>query len=410
MKYFVFLLLSLPIVFISCSEITIDDSNPLTDGDRTIFKKISAQDSSGFEYRVTYENIDTFVYSTVSRIYIGNDNDPNYGNLSLYSAIRMIPYDNDYNSNYEYENVKEILSAHLTLYGYSNSYDSDSTNTLNIAVYPLLSRTSFSTLNLKNDIQYDPVSVGDTSFTNNIHGKLNIPLTNTEYLRRMLEFNSSSSDSADYNSNIFGFLIKAPNTAVSKTQGFYGYGTTYSPELTIDIVVEKDGIQDTVTADFTIEAANQLSKFEEIGNWSVQTNPETIKIINFSGLRPRIDFTDIEKYIPQVATIVSSKLTFSVDTLVSKHTLNSTLISSESTAQFYPNYAENYSVVSLSAGFQYVFNISNSIQKWSLNPSSFKGFFILSSTESSSVEKNTLFLNKSDKKATFQTNYIERVH
>jgi len=411
MKYTLYLVPLLLFLF-SCSEIKEDTQNPFVNDngskndDQMQIKTVNSKDSSGFEFQVNYLEFDTLVYST-NYIYVGNNNDPNYGNLSLYSAIRLVPYNNDYNSNYEIEDVKKILGAHLKLYGYSNSFDKDSSKTLDIQLLELSKLTSFSTLTLKMVPETNPVPVGDTSFSNNVRGYFNIPITDTNFVRKVLKYNSKSSTSTDYDNNIFGFLIKANNTFTSKTQGFYGYGSSYEPTMVFDIIVEKDGVQDTIVADFTIEASNQLSSFVKLGDWNLNTpqSKDKVKIVNFSGIRAKISF-NTKKIIPTTASIYSGTFSISADTLISSWS-NSNLL------RWYGSTSTNGFVSptdtrGLSDG-SYKFYINSWIQFWSLNDIN-NGFLLVSPYESTSVENFTLNLNSIDplKKANLEIIYSER--
>lgn len=411
MKYTLYLVPLLLIIF-SCSEIKEEPQNPLLSGDESNnddlmqIKTVNSKDTSGFEFQVNYLEFDTLVYST-NYIYVGNNNDPNYGNLSLYSAIRLVPYNNDYNTNYEIENVKKILGAHLNLYGYSNSFDKDSSKTLDIQLLELSKSTSFSTLTLKMVPETNPVPVGDTSFSNNVRGYFNIPITDTNYVRKVLTYNSKSSTSADYNNNIFGFLIKANNTFTSKTQGFYGYGTSYEPTMVFDIIVEKDGVQDTIVADFTIEASNQLSSFVKLGDWNLNDpqSKDKVKVVNFSGIRAKISFPT-KKIIPANASIYSASFSISADTLISSWSNSNLLRWYGSTSV--NGFVSPFDTRSLSDG-NYKFYINSWVQFWSLNDTN-NGFFLVSPYESSSVENFTLNLNSVDplKKANLEIIYSER--
>lgn len=406
MKYTLYLVPLLLVLF-SCSEITPgSDSGLISDSDKIPFKTVNSKDSTYFKFDVSYIEMDTLVYST-GYIFVGNNNDPSYGNLSLYSAIRLVPYNNDYNSNYEIGNVKKILGAHLKLYGYSKSFDKDSSKTLNIQLLELSESTSFSTLYLKKVPPTNPIPVGDTSFANNVRGYFNIPITDTNYVRKVLTYNSKSSTTDDYNNHIFGLLIKANNTLTSKTQGFYGNGSSYKPEMILDIVVEKDGIQDTIVADFIIEAGNQLSHFEKLGDWNINNKQpkEKIKIVNFSGLRAKVTFP-IREVIPQNASIYSGSFSISADTLLTSNS-NSNLL------RWYGSNSSNGFVSPTDtrglSGGNYMFYLNSWIQFWSLNETN-NGFFLVSPFESTSVENFTLNLNTSDplKKPNLEIIYSER--
>ncbi len=415
MKYTLYLV-PLFLVLFSCSEIKEDTQNPLLNDnssgntdDQIQIKTVNSKDSTGFQFLVNYLEMDTLVYST-SYIYVGNNNDANYGNLSLYSAIRLVPYNNDYNTNYEIGDVKKILGAHLKLYGYSKSFDKDSSKTLTIQLLELSESTSFSTLYLKKVPATNPIPVGDTSFANNVRGYFNIPITDTNYVRKVLTYNSKSSTSTDYNNNIFGFLIKADNLFTSKTQGFYGNGSSYDPTMVFDIIVEKDGIQDTIVADFIIEASNQLSSFVKLGDWNINNAQpkDKIKIVNFSGLRAKISFPvkPVKKVIPQNASIYSGSFEFPADTVLST-------ISNSKLLRWYGSNSTN-GFVSPSdtrglSGGNYKFYVPSWVQFWSINETN-NGFFLVSPFETSSVENFTLNLNSNDplKKANLEIIYSER--
>lgn len=408
MKYLAQSLLLFPL-FISCSEINDDANNDLV---RDNEKPVIVKDSSStipdfnFEVQVIERNI---VYQKVSSFQVGNSNDPNYGDLSLFGAFRLVPYTGEeFNKKYTIDDIVEYLDKSLYIYPDSTNYSGNAPD-LTVNILPFTSAVTFSELKLQSDPTNIGTSIGSATFTGIAKSMVKIPIDDVAYINTLLK--ASQTDSTDKVKDFFryhnGFMIKASSPSTNRSQSFYAYGVAsgYQPELKVKVRVIKNGIADTVSATFGIESANQLSTFTRSANWDI-TNTDSIKYVSYSGQRLKIKF-DAAKFFQKPVSVYNAELKLKYSGSTSFGNLgyftfygsnsDSTLL----TPLSYSNTAEK--------GF-FKFNMSSWLQAWNINSTINHGFYILNADDATSVSHITFYLNDTDsaKKAKITVLYSER--
>ena len=408
MKYLAQSLLLFPLL-ISCSEINDDANNDLVrDNEKPVIIKDSSSTIADFKYDV--EVIDrNIVYQKVSSFQVGNSNEPNYGDLSLFGAFRLVPYTGEeFNKKYTIDDIVEYLDKSLYIYPDSTNYSGNAPD-LTLNILPFTSAVTFSELKLQSNPTNVGPSIGNVTFSGIAKSMVKIPIDDVAYINTLLK--ASQTDSTDKIKDFFryhnGFMIKSSSTDINRSQAFYAYGVAsgYQPELKVKVRVIKNGIADTVSATFGIESANQLSNFNPSAAWD-NTNFDSIKYVSYSGKRLKIKF-DATNFFDKPVSIYNANLklkysgsslfgTMGYFTLYGSNS-DSTLL----TPLSYSNTSEK--------GF-YSFNLSSWLQAWNINPTLNHGFYILNADDATSVSHITFYLNDSDpaKKAKITVLYSER--
>lgn len=381
----------------SCSdEKPVLGADLINPNEKPEFKKLDT-DSLSFTYSVSYIDYDSLTRNS-TRFVIGNAINNSIGILHANAALRLIADAEVFKP----DSLIKILSAKISLTPYfvtrnGNSlpyYSGDTTESFHLALSELTSRTYFSNLKLKDQVSYNPlVTVADTTFTGTQQTTFSFSVKDTNWVRRMITGMGQLNDTTALYANNLGLVLHSPDQLKNRTLGLYGFATNenyynydYEPRMIVKSLVKNGAKSDTITAYFSINSGNQLSKFTQSGpHWDDNSR---IILAGLSGKRAVVKFSDTS-FLPPRVLFYKASLSMTLDSTVS-NTIDADYFviwnaGDDGKTRKSPGvFAQFGSDASL------LVDVLPVVQNWSFNTNN--GFFLYPSGELSRSEMNAIFL------------------
>lgn len=291
--------------------------------EKPVFSSLST-DSLPITYSVTYIDYNP-VTATSTRFVIGNSINPAIGTLHASAALRILPD----NEAFKPDSLVKILSARFYLSPFFAVRDDkslpyfsgDTLQPFHLEISERTTNSYFSSMKLKDKIDYSSSPVADTSFTGTQHSTFSFGVKDTLWVRKMISGMKNLTDTTALYSNNPGLVIHTATETENRTLGFYGFATNESiynydlePRLVVKSLVKNGSARDTITVNFSINAGNQLSTYKETGSyWS---DGSRLILAGLSGKRALVKFSNPD-LLPSKVLYYSSIALMKFDSTIS---------------------------------------------------------------------------------------------
>lgn len=322
----------LPVLFSGFSLISLSscsDEKPglgtdlISPDEKPVFSSMNT-DTLPISFRVTYIDYNP-VTANSTRFVIGNAINPAIGTLHASAALRLLPD----TEAFKPDSLVKIISARFYLSPYFVPRDDkslpyfygDTLQPFHLVISERTTSSYFSSMKLKDKVDYSSVPVADTVFTGTQHATFSFAVKDTNWVRKMISGMKNLTDTTALYRDNPGIVIHSASETENRTLGFYGFATNesiynynYEPRLVVKSLVRNGSKTDTTSATFSINAGNQLSTFIQSG--SFWDDGSRLILAGLSGKRALVRFSNPE-LLPSKVLYYSAVSSMKFDSTIS---------------------------------------------------------------------------------------------